>query len=333
MPVRVAVVKQAPIREEIALTGTIAAQRISNLSSRVDALVTEVLVEAGNAVKKGDELVRLDSALAEYDVKRSAAAVTEAQAELRESIRKRDEFSKLIEKKYLAKTSYEAAASDVHIKTAIVNRLQADHKRNIELLSQHVIKAPYDGIISKKLIETGQWIKVGNSVMELVDMKNLRVEVSVPQRYYSRLQQGMPTIIYPDALPGREIKAGITYKIPVANVTARNFPVHIEIENKDNEFTPGMTIRVVFLVSTGESGRPVLLAPRDAIVKKVNKPDRVWVVKRERESQSVYPITVKIGRVFEDDVEILEGEIEPGMQVVIRGNEILKPGQRVNISP
>ncbi|MGR9100379.1 MAG: efflux RND transporter periplasmic adaptor subunit, partial [Gammaproteobacteria bacterium] len=279
VPVRVAAVQRAPMREELSLTGTIAAQRFSNLSSRVDALVTEVRVEAGESVSKGDELIRLDKSLAEFDVKRSAAAVEEARAQLQESIRKKEEFASLIEKKYLAKTSYEAAVSDVRIKQAALVRLQAEHQRDVELLAQHVIKAPFDGIVSRKAVETGQWIKVGDSVLELVDIENLRVEVSVPQRYYSKLQRGMPAVVYPDALPGRKIEAAITFKIPVASVTARNFPVHIAFKNRGNLYTPGMTVRAVFSIGADAAGGTVLTVPRDAVTKTVNRPDSVWVVR------------------------------------------------------
>ncbi len=332
LPVRVAMVKQAPIGEEITLTGTITTQRLSNLSSRVDALVTKILVKAGDFVNQGDTLVRLDNALARYDVMRSVAALAEAKAEWQESIRKRDELSTLIEKNYMAKTSYEAASSDVNIKQAVVKRLQANHKRDVELLNQHVIKAPYDGIISNKTIEIGQWIKVGNSVMELVDIKNLRAEVPVPQQYYSRLKKGTATIIHLDALPGQVIKANITYKIPIANNTAHSFPVHIEIENINKQFTPGMTCRVVFQVSTEDDGKTVLLVPRDAIVKQVNKTDKVWVVQKQKDISRVYPVEVKTGRIFKKNFEVLEGELKPGMELVIRGNEILKPGQQISIS-
>ena len=211
-----------------------------------------------------------------YDVKRSAASLAEAEAELRESIRQRDEFSKLIEKKYMAITAFEGAVSNVRIKSAIVKRIEANHKRNIELLKRHKIKAPFGGVISKKLIETGQWLKVGDTVLELVDINHLRVEVLAPQRYYSRLQQGVPVTIFPDTLPGKEIKATISHKIPVANATAHTFPIHIEIENNDRLVTPGMTTRVVFQVSSGKTKQSVLLVPRDAIVKNNTQWDSVW---------------------------------------------------------
>ena len=333
IPVRVAVVERAPVREEIPLTGMMAADRFSSLSSQVDALVMEVLVDEGDFVKKGDVLITLDKLLAEYDVKRAAAALEEARVRLSEGIRKRDELKKLIKNQYHAKTSYETAVTEVRIGQAVMERLEAAYKHDLEVVNQHTIKAPFAGVISKQFVESGQWIKVGNSVLELVNIDTLRVEVAVPQHYFSKLQLKTPVTIYSDALPGQNITAAITHIIPVANFTAHTFPVHIEIDNKQHRYTPGMSTRFVFQLSSGQQTAAVLLVPKDAIVKKIDQPDRVWVIGKEQHSWHVNPVVVTTGRVYKNNVEILQGDLKPGQQIVIRGNEILKPGQKVRILP
>lgn len=333
IPVRVSLVKNSPISEELPLTGMITARRVSSLSPRVDGHVTQVLVNEGDYVKKGDILIELDKVLAEYDVQSAAAAVQEAKAHLQESIRQRDELGKLIKNQYLAKTSYETAVSEVKIKDAIVKRLKAAYQRNMELAGQHHIKAPFDGVISEKMVESGQWIKVGNPVLELVDVDNLRVEVSVPQYYFSDIQLKTPVTIYTDALPGKPIQAGITHIIPVADATAHAFPVHIGIDNKERQFTPGMSAKAIFQLASNQENPSSLLVPRDAIVKKSNHPDSVWVVEDKQGALRVFPVTVTTGKIFKDQVEILGNELKPGQQIVIRGNEILKPGQKVRRVP
>ena len=333
IPVRISVVKMAPVHEQLPLTGMITARRLSSLSSRVDAMVTVVLVNEGDLVKKGDILIKLDKVLADFDVQRAAAALEEAKARLQESIRQRDELGKLIKNQYLAKTSYETAISEVRIKDAIVKRLQAAYQRNIELADQHLIKAPFDGIISEKLVESGQWIKVGNTVLKLVDIENLRIEVSVPQRYFTEIQLNTPVTFFTDALRGKHIPAKITHIIPVADMTAHAFPVHIGIDNKDRQYTPGMSARVVFQLASEQAGQSVLLVPRDAIVKKSNQPDSVWIIENKQDTLRVHPVTVTTGRIVKDHVEILGNGLTPGQQIIIRGNEILKPGQKVRLVP
>lgn len=330
LPVRVAEVKKLPFKETLSLTGVISAMRMTDLSAQVDAPVTGVEVEAGHLVKKGDELVQLDKELAGYEVKRATAMLEEAEAQLQESIRKSIELLKLIEKEFMAKSTYDSAVSDVLIKKAVVKRNQVDLKRAKKLLRQHTIKAPFAGVISKKMVEIGQWLNEGDPVLELVDINSLRIETQVPQRYFTKLQKGMPVKIVFDALPGREISANISYKIPVANFMSRNFPVHIEIKNQAREFTPGMTVRVTFQISTSE--KPVLLVPRDAIIKKLNQADSVWMLKPDADGNSVVSVIVKTGRIAQGEVEILDGKLEPGMQVVVRGNETLRAGQKVSVS-
>ena len=333
VPVRVAVVRQMPVQKQITLPGQISSQRISSLSSRVDAMVVAVRVEEGDKVKKGDVLIKLDDQLSRYDVSRSAAALEEARARLSESKRQRSEFSKLVDNKFIANSSFEAAESNVRISAAIVKRLQAEYRRNQELLSRHEIKAPFDGVVSEKRVEAGQWIKVGNSVLTLVDIYHLRVEVAVPQRFFSQLALTTKVLFVPDALlPQQQISASISQIIPVANETSHNFPVHIKFDNDSNQLTSGMTVRVRLMpesVSQTES----LLIPRDAIVKQPDNKQQVWVLKKLQEGYQVHPVTVTTGRVANNQVEIVSGQLQKGDQVVIRGNEILKPGQTVRVIP
>jgi membrane fusion protein, multidrug efflux system len=333
VPVRAAIVKRAPLAEVIPLTGVIKAKRFSSLSSQVDALVMKVWVDEGDYVKKGNILITLDKLLAEYDVKRAAAALEEAKARLSERIRKRDELKTLIKNQYLAKTAYETAVTEVRIGRAVVDRLQSAYKQDLEVVNQHTIKAPFAGVISKKFVESGQWIKVGNAVLELVDIDTLRVEVAVPQHYFSKLKLKTPVIIFPDALPGHKFTAAISHIVPVANVTAHTFPVHIEFNNKHRQYTPGMSARVIFQLSTGKDRETVLLVPKDALVKKIDQPDRVWVISKGPQSWYVNPVTVTTGRVYNNEVEILQGELQAGQQIVIRGNETLQPGQQVRLLP
>ena len=76
-----------------------------------------------------------------------------------------------------------------------------------------------------------------------------------------------------------------------------------------------------------------LLIPRDAIVKQPDNTQKVWVLKKLQEDYQVHPVTVTTGRVANNQVEIVSGQLQKGDQVVIRGNEILKPGQTVRVIP
>lgn len=333
VPVRTALVQRQAIGEQLPLTGNMTTRRFANLSPQVDAWVKEVLVEAGDVVEQGAILIQLDDVMARYEVRRSAAALEEARAQLQESERKRDELGKLIKNQYLARSSYDTSVSQVHINQAVVKRLQAVYERNKELAARHVLKAPYAGVIGKKRVESGQWVKVGDTVLELVDIEHLRLEVQVPQRYFLQLQPQTPVWIYPDALLEQPIKATVSRKIPVADAAAHTFPVFIAIHNRQRRYMPGMSAKAVFELDGARNNPPVLLVPRDAVIKRSGRPDSVWVLKSEQGQWRAYPVNIETGRAGNENVEVVSGELRRGDQVVIRGNETLKPGQLVRVIP
>ncbi len=331
VPVRVAPATAQPMRQQFALPGEIASQRLSGLSSQVDAMVVEVTVEEGDHVEQGEVLVRLDDELTRFDLLRSAAALEEAKAQLQESKRQRAEFAKLVGEKFIANTSYEASESKVKINAAVVKRLEVENRRYQSLLERHLIKAPFAGVISEKLVEAGQWVKVDTRVLTLVDDRNLRVEVDVPQRYFSRLSVGAAVEILPDAAPERALSAKVSRIIPVADATSHYFPLHIDIRNESLPLTPGMSVRVKLRPES--DSRPVLLLPRDAIVKQPDNRDSVWLVKRQGDALRAQPVEVTTGQVIDGLIEIVAGEVAAGDRVVVRGNEILKPEQMVRVIP
>jgi multidrug efflux pump subunit AcrA (membrane-fusion protein) len=93
-----------------------------------------------------------------------------------------------------------------------------------------------------------------------------------------------------------------------------------------------MTARVILQLHSDQPETSTLLVPRDALSKN-NKVDTVWVIKSKGTSHRVYPITVSTGRIYRNQVEILSSELQFGQQVVTRGNETLKSGQQVIITP
>ncbi|WP_031432138.1 efflux RND transporter periplasmic adaptor subunit [Methylomarinum vadi] len=332
VPVRVATVREKALLQRFSLPGEITTQRLSRLSSQVDAMVVEVTVEEGDHVKQGDVLIRLDDELTRLDLLRSAAALEEAKAQLQESKRQRAEFSRLVGEKFIANTSYEASESKVRINAAVVKRLQVEKQRYQALLERHVIKAPFAGVISEKLVEVGQWVKVDTRVLTLVDDRNLRVEVDVPQRYFPQLNSDTVVEIIPDPLPEESLSAKVTRVIPVANPTSHNFPLHIDIENESLPLTPGMSVRVK-LQPENQRKQAVLLLPRDAIVKQPDNSDSVWLVKQRDDGLRAQRVEVTTGQVVDNQIEIVDGQVAEGDRVVVRGNEILKPQQLVRIIP
>ncbi len=327
-PVSIVRAIKAGVHEEIPLTGSVIARRVSRLSSKVEGFVSEVVVDEGYQLKQGDVILKLDPELAKIAVASATAQVTEARAVLNEAIRQRDEAAELVRKKHISATDHEARIAQVLIQEAALSRLSEQLRQQKELLKRHVVYAPFDGVVTQKLTELGQWVDTSSSLMVIEETRVLRIDVPVPQVYYEKLQLGTPAEIRFDAFPGRLFQGSVSMKIPSANLSTRTFPVRIDMDNNDGVIASGMSARVKFKLAFDEDA---LLVPRDAIVRKPGGSKSVWLVKIEDGISRVNAVPVETGRVYRDYVEVLTGNLKEGDPVVIRGNEILRPGQHVEV--
>lgn len=329
VPVSVVTVSAGQLHNEIPLSGSVVARRVSLLSSKVDGSVAEMLIEAGDEVRAGAPLVRLDKVMAQIELSSAQSRLDEAQARLKEARRQRDEARRLVNSKHIAKTAFEEARAAVEINSAAVQRLRAEVTAFQETLARHDVTAPFDGVVSRKLVEVGQWVETSTALLELVEIRRLRVDVQVPQHYFAQIEPGTPVTMRLDSLPERVFSAEVTRKIPVGHASARTFPVRIELANDEGLIAPGMSARVRLRLSKSAES---LLLPRDAVVKAPDGSESVWVLVEQDGVETANRVIVETGLAARDLVEITADALKVGDRVVVRGNEILRPGQPVRVT-
>ena len=329
IPVKIVKTIIAPVHEELPLTGSVTTRRLSRISPEVAGLVATLHVDEGDEVKQGDTLLELDKVLAGIDSAAARARVKEARARLKEAVRQKDEAAELVAKKHIPATRHEATLAIVEMDTAVLERLKKELNRREEIVSRHVIKAPFDGVITQKMIEKGEWVSIDTPLLELAEINLLRVNVPVPQFYFNDLQLGTPVRLTFDAYPGRDFLAEVTMKVPMSNVSTRTFPVKIDLDNSERLLAPGMSARVIFQLN--DASELSLLLPQDAVVRKPDGSESIWVIQPGGGSLTARQVQVRTGRSYRENIEITAGEVQAGDRVVVRGNEILRPGQRVEI--
>ena len=329
IPVKIVKTIIAPVHEELPLTGSVTTRRLSRISPEVAGLVATLHVDEGDEVKQGDTLLELDKVLAGIDSAAARARVKEAQARLKEAVRQKDEAAELVAKKHIPATRYEATLAMVEMDTAVLERLKKELNRREEIVSRHVIKAPFDGVITQKMIEKGEWVSIDTPLLELAEINLLRVNVPVPQFYFNDLRLGTPVRLTFDAYPGRDFLAEVTMKVPMSNVSTRTFPVKIDLDNSERLLAPGMSARVIFQLN--DASELSLLLPQDAVIRKPDGSESIWVIQPGGGSLTARQVQVRTGRSYRENIEITAGEVQAGDRVVVRGNEILRPGQFVEI--
>ena len=313
------------VYEELPLSGTVTARQQAALSPRTSGLVATVHVDAGDHVKTGDKLVSLDSTLASLAVDRAEAALEEARIRLAENERRRDEAQQLLAKNSISSSEAKSRENELAIATAAATRLEIEARESAELFARHIIIAPFDGVVTKKLTDAGEWVSTGTPAIQLVSVDRARIDVQIPQERFTEITADTQVSILPDAQPGSRLTGRVAARVPVSDPGTRTALIRVEPTDASIQLLPGKSARVIFSL---RSAHPILTVSRDALVRRPDGTVNVWIALRDGDAWKAEPRHVDLGRSYSDLVEIRAG-LEPGQQVIIRGNETLRDGQAV----
>ena len=326
-PVDVALAERTEIVEELPLTGTLTSPRTARLSPEVEGRVSEITVDAGDRVARGDTLLALDDELVRLELEQAQAALREAEAELTDARRRLREARDLVERQSIPQTEVETREAQVQRMAAVVARRTAERAYQQARVERHTLEAPFTGVIARRLTDLGEWIEPGTAVLELVAVDRLRLDLQVPQSYFGRVDRRTPVAVRLDAMPDRTLEATVNEIVPVSDPSARTFLARVALDNAGARLTPGMSARATLRIDTG---RTSVVVPRDALIRYPDGRVTVWVARHNSETYTVSEQRVRTGLTFAGQVEIVEG-LDTGTPVVVRGNENLREGQQVRV--
>ena len=218
------------------------------------------------------------------------------------------------------------AEAEVDIQKAEVARLEDERER-------YVIRAPFDGYVSREHTEVGQWLRPGDPVATILHLDVVDVTVDVVEDFVRLLTVGSDARVSIDAVPGRIFTGKVSRIVPQADLRGRTFPVKIRLEN-EREGDAMLLKSGMFASATLAVGEdaPALFVPKDAVVLGGRVPVLVWIVDPAGSIAAMVPVT--LGVAYEELVQVAgpPGLLAPGANVVVRGNErILFPGQPLQI--
>ena len=313
--------------EEVPLTGTVVSPRIARLSTEVSGIVDSMGVEIGDVVDAGDEILQLNAELESLRLEAARAETEQAAQELEDSRRRLAVARSLAKERALPANELDSLATEVRIDSAGLNRFQAVQQRLAAQLDRHTLRAPFAGVISRKLVEQGEWIQPGQPVVELVASTGLRLDFQAPQSVYPKLDDSARLSLQLDAWPGRTFDGTIETVIPVADPATRTFLIRAALDDAQVKIAPGMSASAVLRLNRGTRGVAV---HRDALIRHPDGRTTVWVVAQDGDAARVAEHRVETGLSFDVRVAITSG-LSAGTPVVVQGNEALREGQNVTV--
>ena len=354
-----------PARPTALLTasGYVVARRKAVVSAKIQGRLAELRVEEGSTVRDQQVIARLESAdfaaqvaraqaqvlQAEAQVASARAAIRRAEADVAEARRQLAVNERLAGEQILPTDTLEASRSRVRVLEAAIGQSEADLARADATRAQSaadlsyaraqldntVIRAPFAGVIVKKMAEVGESVAPippgvnlstsSGAIVAMADMASLEVEVDVAESNVARLTTGQPAEVTIEAFPDKRYRANLRQVIPTADRTKATVQVKVALLDADPNLKPEMSAKVSFIaVEPPAGGTParVVVAPPSAVV--------------DRDGPSVFVVTegtvrlvpVKAGGTRATGVEITSGLT--GTEIlVLNPPPSLKTGDRV----
>ena len=326
------------------VTGELVAYQQSRLASRQEGLVLELLVRAGDEVKKGQVIARLDSVLAELNLASTEArvaalqaSVAESQAEVDRTELEYERFKNLVAQASASSQELDDARLAYVTAQAKFERSKADvvaEEANLALDRQRIedmtIHAPFDAKVVSTTTEVGEWLGQGDVILELYSVDSIEARVDVPESSVERIVDATgPVSVQIPAIAG-EVSGTIRQIVPVVDQLSRLFPVRIAVPNERRVLQPGMSVTA--MIPTG-SREEMLTISKDAILRN-DVGEYVYMAVPVEEEDSPFKeqaVPVNITREFSigDRVVVRAGRLYPGARLVVEGNERMFPTQKL----
>jgi RND family efflux transporter MFP subunit len=325
VPVTVAPVDARPLAGELQISGNIVSLQEGDVSTEVAGLVWEVKVDEGDKVAAGQPLLQLRDGPAKWRLAEAQANLKSALAQLELRQLEQQRLEKLIATKSISQGQVDIAVAQTHQAEADVAARKATVALRQDELANHLIKAPFEGVITNKMVERGRWLSAGDPVFHLASHHKLRIELAIPQQYFPMMDDTTSVLVRSE-LTADSIKATIGQIVPYAD-RSRSFQLWATVDNPQGKWLPGMS--AIATLSWPGSTRFPWRIPADALLRKADGTALVWRIVGTVERPVVEAVTVEPGEQVGDTIAVASSTLSGGDRVVIRGNEILQPGQQV----
>ncbi|WP_440225334.1 efflux RND transporter periplasmic adaptor subunit [Dokdonella sp. MW10] len=309
-PVETARVERGELTARYAGTATLQAEREATLVGEVPGTVLQMLVEEGDRVRKGQVLARLDA-------DRSRLQLREAEADLQRRRNDVERGDTLLARQLIAANTHDQTRADFAVRQAEVDLARVGVARS-------EIRAPFDGVVTRRWIKQGQLLKAGDPVFDVADFRDLRADLRVPERDAGALAKGQKVDFTVDALAGRPFQAVVERIAPVVDRDSGTVAVTVRVDNAAETLRPGLFARmeIAFLHVPD-----ALLVPKTAVLGNRNE----TIVYRIEDGKATR-VPVRIGHASGARVQILEG-MPAGAEVVVTGHAALSDGALVDVLP
>jgi RND family efflux transporter MFP subunit len=313
-------VETSPFTRSLSINGTISAWQDVIIAPEVGGYrVEDVLVDIGDYVEAGQELVRLSTTILETELTAREAALKQREAQAENARLAFERAQAVAERNLLSDADLDRLNSETLTAAAAVEAAKADAEAARQRLQFATVRAPDAGVITARNVTVGQLAQAGAEMLRLMRQNRVEWRGEVPEASLPSLQAGQTVTI--TSVDGREHGGTIRVVSPTVDPLTHNGLVYVDVE-ADEALRPGMFARGRIEYSASEA----LLVPVDALVSSDGY-SYVFIVQSDR---TVRRQMIQTGTIQGERIEVIGG-LEPGANIVTSGAGFLKDGDLVNV--
>jgi membrane fusion protein (multidrug efflux system) len=262
---------ETPTPEIVSLTGKVVADHRAEITADTQGRVIEVMIERGQRVKKGQPVLKLDTRSAALSTQEAAAHLLAARSDMQLAAIECERSKQLYAEGAISRSELDRQGAACTSSMQNVSAAQARTAMLAKSVKDGIVRAPFDGIVSERGVNEGEWVAPGRSLFTLVDADPLKLELSVPEVNVAAVALDQHVAISTVAHPGVEYGATIT-RVSAEIGRTRSLIVEATIE-QGSKLVPGMFVEAE--VITGHRALPAI--PETAVMKR-GKAWHVFVV-------------------------------------------------------
>jgi membrane fusion protein (multidrug efflux system) len=310
---------ERPMPEFLILTGSLLADKQSDIAADANGKVLSTKVERGQSVKQGDLLATLDASAAALNASAALAQEQLAKTQAEQAKTDCDRSKQLFDSGAISKAEYDRTVSQCTGSQWSVAAATAQHGSAAKMVGDSAIRAPFSGVIGERYVNVGQYVQPSTRVVSLYAIDPLRLELSVPEANVALVQPDLQVDFQVAAYGEQTFSGKVRFISPNVREASRDLVVEAVAPNPDGKLRPGMfaTVRL----KTGE--KPTVVAPVAAVRKDLDPPRAYAVVNGHIEER-----VLQLGEEQDGVIGVANG-IKVGDLLVLNPTSQVHDGARV----
>lgn len=291
------------VSHETNYSTTVQANVINNITPQNAGRIRKLNVEVGDFVKSGQILAEIDR----VQLDQAALKLKNDETEL-------ERCRQLYKEGGLSQSDFESMELSFKVSKSSYDNL----------LENTVLRSPISGVVTARNYDVGDMYAMSSPIYTVQQISPVKLLVAVSEADYTKVSKGDKVKVIADALPGEEFKGSVIRLYPIMDAASHTFNVEVQVANTSARLRPGMYARAS--LNMGDTNSIVI--PDAAVVKQQGSGQKLVYVLND--DSTVDARVVTLGRFFDDKYEVVTG-LSEGEKVVVKGQSLLKSGDKVEV--